>query len=209
MGFVVPSKVPCLPHHPGDASTGEHFTVEPELGLGVPLPESPRQAVAAGADGIPSVVHSLARCINRLGELAAAGATSEAEAKGEAESPSHAFSAGRGNPPSRPDRAAAEAVVEGLGGATGVCPESTVVMSGSAMPPGGVAHPRVGSFTRAAPQGSSPTFMGSFNVKERSEERLLGCVSRRSGKVPGLEAFNHNRYVLNVAALLVQATAYS
>jgi hypothetical protein len=74
----------------------------------------------------------------------------------------------------RPDRAAAEAVVEGLGGATGVCPESTVVKSGSAMPPVGVLHPKVEAFPRGAPRGSSPTFMGSFNVKERSEERLLG-----------------------------------
>jgi hypothetical protein len=62
MGFVIPSKIPCPPHHPGDASTGEPFAVEPELGLGGPLPESPRQAVAAGADGIPAVVHSLTRC---------------------------------------------------------------------------------------------------------------------------------------------------
>lgn len=73
MGFVIPSKVPCPPHHPGDASTGESFTVEPELGLGRPLPESPRQAVAAGADGIPAVVHSFAHCRSRRGETAVTG----------------------------------------------------------------------------------------------------------------------------------------
>jgi hypothetical protein len=88
------------------------------------------------------------------------------------------FQRGGGNPLPRPDRAAAEAVVEGLGGATGVCPKSTVVMSGSAMPPVGVLHPKVESFPRRAPRGSSPTFMGYFNVKERSEERLLGWPRR-------------------------------
>jgi hypothetical protein len=129
MGFVFPYKVPCLPHHPGDARTGEPFGVEPELGLGGPEPESPRQAVAAGADGIPAVVHSLTRCRSRRGESAAMGVAVEAEARSEAETRRHAFSAGRGNPLPRPDRAAAEAVTEGLGGATGVCPESTLVMN--------------------------------------------------------------------------------
>lgn len=127
MGFVIPSKVPCPPHHPGDASTGESFTVEPEPDLGRPVPESPRQAVAAGADGIPSVVHSFAHCRSRRGETAVTGAAILTEAREEAGTRHHAFSAGRGNPLPRPDRAAAEAVVEGLGDATGVCPESTLV----------------------------------------------------------------------------------
>jgi hypothetical protein len=80
MGFVVPSKVPCNPHHPGDASTGESLAVEPELGLGGPVPESPRQAVEAGADGIPSVVYSLTRCRSRRGETAARGGRSRIQA---------------------------------------------------------------------------------------------------------------------------------
>jgi hypothetical protein len=101
MGFVFPSKVTCAPHHPGDARTGESSSVEPKLDLGGPLPESPRQAVAAGADGIPSVVHSLTRCRSRRGETAAKGDVAEAES----ESRRHAFSAGRGNPLPCPDRA--------------------------------------------------------------------------------------------------------
>jgi hypothetical protein len=105
---------------------------------------------------------------------AEAGGERRRQEGAEAESRRYAFSAERWNPLPRPDRAAAEAVVEGLGGATGVCPESTVVKSGSAMPPVGVHHPEVESFPRRAPRGSSPTFMGFFNVKERSEERLLG-----------------------------------
>jgi hypothetical protein len=38
-----------------------------------------------------------------------------------------------------------------------------------------VAHPRVGTGGGGAPRASSPTFMGFFDVKERSEERLLGA----------------------------------
>jgi hypothetical protein len=120
MGFVVPSKVPCAPHHPGDASTGEPLAAEPEFGVGGPLPESTRQAVAAGADGIPSVVHSLTRCRSRRGERRREGA--------EAGSRRSAFSAERGEPSRRVRVArAAEAVAEGLDGATGVYPECTVV----------------------------------------------------------------------------------
>jgi hypothetical protein len=76
MGFVFPSKVPCASHHPGDASTGESFAVEPELGFGGPLPETPRQAVVSGADGIPPAVHSSSRCRSRGGETAASGGCS-------------------------------------------------------------------------------------------------------------------------------------
>jgi hypothetical protein len=97
MGFVFPFKVPGAPHHPGDARTGEPFAVEPELGLGGPLPESPRQAVAAGADGIPAVVHPLTRCRSRRGEWRQEGA--------EAGSRCRAFSAWPGTLLSRSGRA--------------------------------------------------------------------------------------------------------
>jgi hypothetical protein len=115
---------------------------------------------------------------------AEAGGERRRQEGAEAESRRYAFSAERWNPLPRPDRAAAEAVVEGLGGATGVCPESTVVKSGSAMPPVGVHHPEVESFPRRAPRGSSPTFMGFFNVKERSEERLLGWPRAKARDYP-------------------------
>jgi hypothetical protein len=77
----------------------------------------------------------------------------------------------------RPGHTAAEAAVEGPSGATGVCPESTVVKSGSAMPSVGVHHPEVEAFPRRAPRGSSPTFMGSFNVKVK-----IAPSDRQDGK---------------------------
>jgi hypothetical protein len=95
-------------------------------------------------DGIPAVVHPVARHQRRRSE--------RTSGEGRSRNPRGAFSAGRGALSSRSERAAAEAVVEGPNGATGVCPECTVVKSGSAMPPGGVHHPEVEAFHRGAPR---------------------------------------------------------
>lgn len=90
MGFVVPSKVACKPHHPGDASTGGPVSAWPEPGVGGSGSGPLRQAATAsnrwdpcgGSPGCPPP--------KRRSERRREGA--------EAGSRRRAFSAGRGNP---------------------------------------------------------------------------------------------------------------
>jgi hypothetical protein len=97
MGFVVPSKIPCAPHHPGDASTGE----------------SPRSSRSSALED-PCLCHrgkpwrrgpmgSLRGFTRSL--VAEAGGERRRQAGAEAESLRRAFSAWWGNPLPRPDRA--------------------------------------------------------------------------------------------------------
>jgi hypothetical protein len=104
MGFVVPFKVPCVPHHPGDAKTGWLVASEPEFGDGGP--RAPL-AAARGVDGIPRVVHALARCRSGC-ETAAGGGNAESHAApfqrggGTLESlPGHACGRSRGGGPGK------------------------------------------------------------------------------------------------------------